>query len=122
MAKFAMSLAVLGLAVEFRGRVAVNALWPRTTIATSAIRFIVGGEETMERSRTPEILADAAHLILTRDKSFSGHFLIDDTFLAENGITDFDRYRFDPSRDLQPDFFVPNDSVPPAPLRSKRTP
>jgi citronellol/citronellal dehydrogenase len=79
-------------------------------------RFVVGGEETMKRSRTPEILADAAWLVLTRDKSFTGHFLIDDTFLAENGVTDFDRYRFDPSRDLQPDFFVPKDSVPPAGL------
>ena len=122
MAKFAMSLAALGLAEEFRGRVAVNALWPRTTIATSAIRYIVGGEETMKRSRTPEILADAAHLILTREKSFTGNFLIDDTFLAENGVTDFDQYRFDPARDLQPDFFVPSDSAPPAPLDSERTP
>lgn len=112
-AKFTMSLVALGLAEEFRDRVAVNALWPRTTIATSAIRYIVGGEETMRRSRTPEILADAAYLVLTREKSFTGNFLIDDTFLAENGVTDFDRYRVDPSRPLQPDFFVPKDSKPP---------
>ena len=112
-AKFAMSLVALGLAEEFRGCVAVNALWPRTTIATSAIRYIVGGEETMRRSRTPEILADAAYLVLTRDKGFTGNFLIDDTFLADNGVTDFDRYRVDPSRPLQPDFFVPKDSKPP---------
>jgi citronellol/citronellal dehydrogenase len=115
-AKFAMSLVALGLAEEFRGRVAVNALWPRTTIATSAIRYIVGGEETMKRSRTPEILADAAYLVLTRDRGFTGNFLIDDTFLADNGVTDFDRYRFDPAQPLQPDFFVPSDSVPPARL------
>jgi citronellol/citronellal dehydrogenase len=117
-AKFTMSLIALGLAEEFSGRVAVNALWPRTTIATSAIRFVVGGEETMKRSRTPEIVADAAHLVLTRDKTFTGNFLIDDTFLADNGVTDFDRYRFDPAYDLQPDFFVPKDTVPPAGLDS----
>jgi citronellol/citronellal dehydrogenase len=117
-AKFAMSLVALGLAEEFRGRVAVNALWPRTTIATSAIRYVVGGEETMRRSRTPEIVADAAWLVLTRDKTFTGNFLIDDTFLADNGVTDFDRYRFDPGQPLQPDFFVPKDSLPPAELDS----
>jgi len=117
-AKFAMSLVVLGLAEEFRGRVAVNALWPRTTIATSAIRYVVGGEETMKRSRTPEIVADAAWLVLTRDKSFTGNFLIDDTFLADNGVRDFDRYRFDPGQPLQPDFFVPKDITPPAELDS----
>ena len=117
-AKFAMSLVALGLAEEFRGRVAVNALWPRTTIATSAIRYIVGGEETMRRSRTPEIVADAAYLVVTRDKGFTGNFLIDDTFLADNGVTDFDRYRVDQSRDLQPDFFVPKDCLPPAGLGS----
>jgi citronellol/citronellal dehydrogenase len=119
-AKFTMSLVALGLAEEFRGRVAVNALWPRTTIATSAIRFVVGGEETMKRSRKPDIVADAAHLVLTRPKSFTGNFLIDDTFLAENGVTDFDRYRVDPTRDLSPDFFVPEDSVPPCDLAAAR--
>ena len=113
-AKFAMSLVVLGLAEEFRGRVAVNALWPRTTIATSAIRYVVGGEETMKRSRTPDILADAAYLVVTRDRGFTGNFLIDDSFLADSGVTDFDRYRVDPAFDLQADFFVPKDSLPPA--------
>jgi citronellol/citronellal dehydrogenase len=119
-AKFAMSLVALGLAEEFRGRVAVNAVWPRTTIATSAIRFIVGGEETMKRSRTPDIVADAAYLVLIRDTGFTGHFLIDDTFLADNGVTDFDRYRFDPAQPLQADFFVPGDSMPPASLESAK--
>jgi citronellol/citronellal dehydrogenase len=117
-AKFTMSLVALGLSEEFCGRVAVNALWPRTTIATSAIRFVAGGEETMKRSRTPDIVADAAWQVMTRDTSFTGNFLIDDTFLAENGVTDFDRYRFDASRDLQADFFVPKDSLPPAGLGS----
>ena len=81
-AKYAMSLAVLGLAEEFKGRVAVNALWPRTTIATAAIRNIVGGDDMMARSRKPAIIADAAHRIFLKPKSFTGNFLIDDSFLA----------------------------------------
>jgi citronellol/citronellal dehydrogenase len=117
-AKYTMSLVALGLAEEFRGRVAVNALWPRTTIATAAIRFVVGGEEMVRRSRSPEIVADAASLVLTRGKDFTGNFLIDDTFLAENGVTDFDRYRIDPTADLAPDFFVPQNSKPPVSLKA----
>jgi citronellol/citronellal dehydrogenase len=112
-AKYAMSLVSLGLAEEFRGRVAVNCLWPRTTIATAAIRNIVGGDDMMRRSRKPDIMADAAHAILTRGRDFTGNFLIDDSFLASCGTGDFARYRVDPSRDLQLDFFVP--SVPPPP-------
>jgi citronellol/citronellal dehydrogenase len=113
MAKFGMSLVVLGLAGELRGKVAVNALWPRTTIATSAIKNIVGGEAIMHRSRTPEILSDAAYAIFNKPKSFTGNFLIDDTFLAGEGVADFDRYRADPSQPLQVDFFVPDDIPPP---------
>ena len=113
MAKFGMSLVVLGLAGELRGKVAVNALWPRTTIATSAIRNIVGGDALMGMSRTPEILADAAYAIFNKPKTFSGNFLLDDTFLAGEGVTDFDRYRADPSQKLQIDFFVPDDMPPP---------
>src|SRR4051812_7797508 len=109
MAKFGMSLVVLGLAGELRGKVAVNALWPRTTIATSAIRNIVGGDALMRCSRTPEILADAAYAIFHKPKTFSGNFLLDDTFLAGEGVTDFDKYRADPSERLQVDFFVPDD-------------
>ncbi len=118
MAKYGMSLVVLGLAGEFRSKgVAVNALWPRTTIATSAVRNLLGGDALMRASRTPEILADAAHLIFCKPaREFTGRFLIDDTFLAENGVTDFDRYRADPTHDLMADFFVPDDSVAPAPL------
>ena len=68
----------------------------------------------MRRSRTPDILADAAHLIFTKPaKSFTGQFLIDDTFLAGEGVTDFDAYRVDPSQPLSPDFFVPDSSKPP---------
>ena len=113
MAKFGMSLVVLGLAGELRGKVAVNALWPRTTIATSAIKNIVGGDVIMRRSRTPEILADAAHAIFNKPKTFSGNFLLDDTFLTAEGVTDFDRYRADPPQALQIDFFVPDDMPPP---------
>ena len=97
--------------------VAVNALWPRTTIATSAIKNLHGGDAAMRASRTPDILADAARLIFLKDaKTFTGNFLIDDTFLFENGVRDFDRYRVDPTVDLAPDFFVPEDSRPPVSL------
>src|SRR5215470_15207316 len=113
MAKFGMSLVVLGLAGELRGKVAVNALWPRTTIATAAVKNIVGGDALMRRSRTPEILADAAYAIFNKPKTFSGNFLIDDIFLAGEGVTDFDKYRADPTEKLQIDFFVPDDMPPP---------
>jgi citronellol/citronellal dehydrogenase len=119
MAKYGMSLVVLGLAGELRGRgIAVNALWPRTTIATAAIRNLLGGDSVMRASRTPAILADAARLLFLKDaRAFTGHFLIDDTFLFDNGVRDFDRYRVDPTVDLAPDFFVPEDSVPPVSLK-----
>jgi len=116
MAKFGMSMVALGLAGELRPLgIAVNALWPRTTIATSAIRNLLGGEEVVRRSRSPDILADAACRIFGKPaKSFSGNFLIDDTFLAAEGVTDFERYRVDPSMPLAPDFFVPDHiKVPP---------
>jgi citronellol/citronellal dehydrogenase len=113
MAKFGMSLVVLGLAGELRGKTAVNALWPRTTIATAAIRNLLGGDTMMRMSRTPAILADAAYRIFAKDVGFTGNFLIDDTFLASEGVTEFDQYRADPSQPLQPDFFVPDTMPPP---------
>jgi citronellol/citronellal dehydrogenase len=115
MAKFGMSLVVLGLAGELRPKgIAVNALWPRTVIATAAVQNLLGGEDMMQRGRKPEIMADAAYAIFAKPSGeFTGHFLIDDSFLAENGVTDFDRYRVDASRQLARDFFVPD--VPPAP-------
>jgi citronellol/citronellal dehydrogenase len=113
LAKYGMSICVLGMAAEFAGKVAVNALWPRTAVATAAIRLAAGSDEAAKSCRTPEILADAAHALFEKPKSFSGHFLIDDTFLAENGVTDFDHYRVDPSQDLIQDFFVPDDMTPP---------
>lgn len=110
-AKFGMSIACLGLADEFKGRVAVNALWPWTTIATAAIANIVGGEEMMATSRKPEMIADAAYLIVTKPKSFTGQFLLDETVLANHGIVDFRHYAVDPARDLQVDLFVEPDRV-----------
>ena len=112
MAKFGMSLAVLGLGGELRGKIAVKALWPRTTIATAAIRNLLGGDAMMLRSRKPAILAEAACRIFRKPKTFTGNFLIDDTFLDAEGIRDFDQYRVDPSQPLQLDFFVP-DTIPP---------
>src|SRR5262249_43182167 len=101
-AKFGMSLVVLGLAGELRPKgIAVNALWPRTTIATAAIKNLLGGDEIMRRSRTPEIVADAAHVIFHKPaRSFTGNFLIDDTFLAAEGLADFARYQVDAAEPL----------------------
>ncbi|WP_068080721.1 SDR family oxidoreductase [Polycladidibacter stylochi] len=120
-AKYGMSLAVLGLAGELRSKgIAVNALWPRTTIATAAVKNLLGGEEMIKASRTPQILADAAHIILTSPANeTSGNFFIDDSLLAENGTSNFDHYRVDPKSALMPDFFVPDDSLPPAPLTAQ---
>jgi citronellol/citronellal dehydrogenase len=113
LAKYGMSICVLGMAAEFAGKVAVNALWPRTAIATAAIRLAAGSDEAAKSCRTPEILADAAYAVFARPKNFSGHFLIDDNFLAENGVAEFDHYRVDPTQDLIQDFFVPDDMPPP---------
>ncbi|MGZ8322846.1 MAG: SDR family oxidoreductase [Rhodoplanes sp.] len=114
-AKFGMSLVALGLAGELRAQgVAVNALWPRTTIATAAIENLLGGKETMRRSRKPDILAEAAYRIFLKPaRSFTGNFLIDDSFLSDEGVTDFEQYRVDPTAPLQPDFFVPDEAAPP---------
>jgi citronellol/citronellal dehydrogenase len=108
MAKFGMSMCVLGMAEEFRDRgVAVNALWPRTAIATAAVRNLLGGEAAIRGCRTPEIMADAAHVILTRDsRKCTGNFFIDDDVLKSEGVTNFDRYAVDPSVELTADFFV----------------
>lgn len=110
-AKFGMSLCVLGMADELKpDGIAVNALWPRTTIATAAIANILGGAALMRRSRSADILADAAHLVVTQPaRAFTGRFLIDDTFLHDyGGVTDFERYRIDPTTTLAADFFVPD--------------
>ena len=116
MAKFNMSIVALGLSGELKADgIAANTLWPRTTIATAAVRNLLGGDALVRRSRTPDIMGDAAHAILTQDaRSFTGRFCIDDTLLYEHGVRDFEKYRVDPSLELAPDFFVP-DSIPPPP-------
>ncbi|WP_310542575.1 NAD(P)-dependent oxidoreductase [Phenylobacterium sp.] len=115
MAKFGMSMCVLGMASEFKAdSIAFNALWPRTGIATAAIQFALAGEEGMKSCRTVEIMADAAHAIFEKPaRDFTGNFLIDDSFLYAEGERDFDKYRVDPTTRLMPDFFVPADSAPP---------
>jgi citronellol/citronellal dehydrogenase len=115
MAKFGMSMCVLGMAEEFKpDGIAFNALWPRTGIATAAIQFALGGDDGLRQCRTVEIMADAAHAIFVKPaREFSGHFLIDDTFLYAEGVRDFEKYRVDPTRPLMPDFFVPADNPPP---------
>jgi citronellol/citronellal dehydrogenase len=107
-AKYGMSLTTLGLAEELKGDgIAVNSLWPRTTIATAAVQNLLGGDAIVERSRTPEILSDAAYLVLTSPTSVTGNFFIDDEVLAEHGVTDLDKYRVTPGEgELMPDIFL----------------
>jgi citronellol/citronellal dehydrogenase len=108
MAKFGMSMCVLGMAEEFRPRgVAFNALWPRTTVATAAVQNLLGGDEMVRHSRTPDIMADAAYAIFSKPaKQCTGNFFIDEDLLRAEGVTDFTRYAVDPNVDLYPDFFV----------------
>ena len=108
MAKFGMSMCVLGMAGEFRPLgIAVNALWPRTTIATSAIKNLLGGDAAVRGSRKPEIMADAAYAIFNKpSRELTGKFLIDDEVLAAEGKTDLSEYAMDPTAPLLPDFFV----------------
>ena len=110
MAKFGMSMCVLGMAEEFKeDGVAVNALWPRTAIATAAIKNALGGDAIMNISRSPEIMGDAAYVILTKNsREFTGNFCIDGNLLAENGVEDFSQYAEVPFEQLAPDFFVPD--------------
>ncbi len=108
MAKFGMSMCVLGMAGELRSHgIAVNALWPRTVIATAAVQNLLGGDATIRGSRKPEIMADAAHVILTRpSRENTGNFYIDDEVLASAGVTDLSKYQMVPGAELIPDFFV----------------
>jgi citronellol/citronellal dehydrogenase len=105
MSKYGMSMCVLGLAAELAGRVGVNALWPRTTIATAAVEML-GGAPMLDQSRTPDIVADAAHWILTRPVETTGRFFLDEDVLREAGVTDFDRYANSPGQPLLPDLFL----------------
>jgi citronellol/citronellal dehydrogenase len=110
MAKFGMSMCVLGMAGEFEGKVAFNGLWPRTTIATAAVNNLLGGDQMMRHSRKPEVLADAAFYIFQRDaKTFTGNFCVDDEILRSEGIHDLSHYAVTEGmkdEDLMPDFFV----------------
>ena len=100
-----------GRGVQAQG-VAVNALWPRTVIATAAVRNLLGGEQIIARSRRPEIVADAAHAILTRpSRDCTGNFFVDEQVLIAEGITDFDQYAVTPGAQLISDFFL-DDSFP----------
>lgn len=116
MAKYGMSMCVLGMAEEFKDDgIAFNALWPRTGIATAAIEFALTGEEGLRHCRSVDIMADAAHAIFNKPaRACTGNFFIDDVLLYEAGERDFDKYRVDPSKALMPDFFVPeNTPLPP---------
>jgi len=108
MAKYGMSMCVLGMAEELkRDRIAVNALWPRTVIATAAVQNLLGGDQMIKMSRKPEILADAAWHILQRNSAeATGNFYIDDEVLQAEGVTDLSSYAVDPSARLMPDFFI----------------
>lgn len=108
MSKYGMSMCVLGMAEEFKNDgIAVNALWPRTAIATAAVKNLLGGTTAVKHSRKPEIVADAAYFILTKpSKECTGNFFIDDQVLLENGITDLGKYSIEPGAKLIPDFFL----------------
>ena len=120
MAKFTMSMCVLGMAEELKpNRIAVNGLWPRTAIATAAVKNVLGGEELMNISRTPEIMADAAYEIFIQDpSSFTGNFCIDDLILYEAGIRDFSKYADVPFDKLALDFFLPDDTPLPSEIKN----
>ncbi|MFW9830039.1 MAG: SDR family oxidoreductase [Candidatus Thorarchaeota archaeon] len=107
-AKYGMSMCVLGMAEEFKkDKIAVNALWPRTPIATAAVKNLLGGESTIKHSRTPEIVADAAYIILTKpSRECTGNFFIDEDLLIEHKITDLTKYSVDPKEKLYHDFFI----------------
>ena len=120
MAKFTMSMCVLGMAEELKADgIAVNGLWPRTAIATAAVKNVLGGEELMNISRKPEIMADAAYEIFIKDsKEFTGNFCIDDLVLHESGIKDFTKYADVSFDKLAPDFFVPDDTPLPEEIKN----
>jgi citronellol/citronellal dehydrogenase len=108
MAKYGMSMCVLGMAEEFRADgIAVNALWPRSVIATAAVAMIPGASDHLDMMRRPEIMADAAHAVLTRDaRSATGRFFLDEEVLAEAGVTDLGVYAVKPGTPLMPDLFL----------------
>lgn len=118
LSKYGMSMVMLGMSQEYKGRIAFNALWPRTTIATAAIEFKLGGGEALRRARRPEIMADAAYAMLQKPAAFyTGRFELDEDVLRQNGATDFGAYRCDPSTVLQADLFVDPSQSPGEPIQ-----
>ena len=101
-------MCVLAMAEEFKADgIAVNALWPRTIIATAAVQNLLGGDEAMRHGRTPEIVADAAHVILTKpSREFTGNFCIDEDVLRNEGLTDFSKYQVSAGAELISDLFL----------------
>ena len=114
MSKYGMSMVMFGLAAELKPyKIAANALWPMTTIATAAVQNLLGGDTLMRQSRWPSIVADAAFYLLSQDPTeATGQFFTDEQVLMKNGITDFIPYAVDPTAELAPDIFV-NPSLPP---------
>ena len=117
MAKYGMSMCTLGMAAEFAPhQIGVNSLWPLTAIDTAAVRNVLGGDQMAKMSRTPDILSDAAHIMMCKDPStFTGNFIIDEVLLREQGVTDFAKYAPGYDGPLAGDFFVPDavfDSLP----------
>ena len=124
MAKYGMSMCTLGMAEEFASKgIAVNSLWPLTAIDTAAVRNLLGGDAMAQMSRKPEIMADAAHILLTSDpKACTGNFFIDELVLRDAGVTDFSEYAHDPETPLAADFFVPDEVFNQVPTRVLRAP
>jgi citronellol/citronellal dehydrogenase len=122
MAKFGMSLCVLGMAGEFgKQGIGVNALWPLTAIDTAAVRNLLGGDTVAKMSRLPDIMADAAHAILSRDpKTCTGNFFIDEEVLRAEGVTDFSKYQHPQATTLAADFFVPDEVFARSPTKLAR--
>jgi citronellol/citronellal dehydrogenase len=108
LAKYAMSVWVLGMSAEFADQgVAFNALWPKTTIATAAVRNLLGGQSMVDASRKPAVMGDAAHAILVKpSREFTGNFCTDEGVLRDEGVTDFEPYAVKPGTPLCPDFFL----------------
>ena len=124
MAKYGMSMCTLGMSEEFKkDGIAVNSLWPLTAIDTAAVRNVLGGDAMAKMSRTPEIVADAAHAVLTKPATeFTGQFVIDEEILRENGVTDFAQYAPGYDGPLAGDFFVPDEVFDRLPTKIMRHP
>ena len=108
MSKYGMSMVALGLSEELKPyHIGVNAIWPRTTIATAAVQNLLGGDALMHQSRWPTVVADAVAIILSKNpKEVTGQFFIDEEILKEAGIRDFEKYAVDPAAVLAPDLFI----------------